>query len=142
VLVAPGGTREAIAGRPWHYRVNWGDRLGFARLALAARVPMIPMFTENCEEIYRSPFCDSRPFQAFYARTRLPVVPVVGMGLLPIPVKLTTWLGPPVEARGDDTPESLRDRVREALQALIDAHQGGRPRIVRGLWQRVTTKTT
>ncbi len=137
VLVSPGGVREAIAGRRHHYRVHWGDRLGFARLALRAQVPLIPIFGENVEELYRSPGSDRAPFQALYERTRLPLVPVVGLGPLPFPVRLRTWVGHPVAPRPGEEPSALRDRVRCALQGLIDTHQGHRPRLPRGLWQRL-----
>jgi 1-acyl-sn-glycerol-3-phosphate acyltransferase len=136
LLVAPGGTREALKGKPRHYRVTWGERLGFARLALRANVPILPVFSENVEELYRSPFVHTRPFQALYERTRWPIVPVVGLGALPFPVKLRTWIGAPIAPRPGETPEALRDRVRDALQALIDAHQPTRPRLLRGLAAR------
>ncbi len=136
VIVAPGGTREAIGGRRWYYKVNWGHRVGFAKLALRENVPIVPMFSENVEEIYRAPFAGSTPFQAFYEATRWPVVPVVGFGAMPFPVKLRTWLGEPLLPREGETPESLRDRTRDAIQALIDAHQSPRPRLLRGLADR------
>ncbi len=136
VLVSPGGVREAIAGRPGLYEVRWGERLGFARLALQARVPLMPVFGENVEALYRAPLAHTRPIQALYERTRLPLVPIVGLGPLPWPVKVRTWIGEPIEPRPEDTPESLRDRVRDALQALMDDHQARRPRLMRGLLQR------
>ena len=137
VLVSPGGVREAIAGRKHHYRVCWGPRLGFARLALRTGVPLIPVFGENVEELYRSPGVHRRPFQQLYELTRLPIVPVTGMGWLPWPVKVRSWIGPPVEPRPQDTAESLRDRAREELQALMDRHQSPRPRLPRALLQRL-----
>ena len=136
LLVAPGGTREALKGKSKHYHVSWGDRTGFARLALRAGVPLIPVFSENVEALYRSPFVDSRLFQTLYERTRWPIVPVVGLGALPFPVKVRTWIGAPIEPQAGEPPEALRDRTRDALQALIDAHQGPRPRILRGLLAR------
>ena len=36
-----------------------------------------------------------------------------------------------------DTPETLRDRVRDALQALMDANQPRRPRLPRALIERI-----
>lgn len=123
VGVAPGGVREALASRRDHYRVIWGERLGFAHVALEAQASIIPVFTENVEEVYRSPGASSAPVQALYERTRLPIVPIVGAGVLPIPVKLRAWVGEPLRHDPADTPESLRDRAREALQDLIDAHQ-------------------
>ena len=137
LLVAPGGTREAIKGKGKHYQVTWGDRKGFARLALRANVPLIPIFRENVEEIYRSPLGDAAPFQAFYERTRWPAVPSVGFGPMPFPVKVRTWVGRPIVPSDGETPEALRDRVRDALQGLIDAHQAKRPRMVRALMARL-----
>lgn len=132
VLVSPGGVREAIAGRPRFYRVTWGERAGFARLAVKTGVPVLPVFGENVEETFRAPFAHARPFQAFYERTRLPIVPLVPVAF---PVKVRTWIGEPIEP--GDSPEALRDRVRDALQALIDRHQSARPRLARALAQRI-----
>ncbi|MBN2800058.1 MAG: acyltransferase family protein [Deltaproteobacteria bacterium] len=140
VLVSPGGTREALTGRDRHYQLVWRERRGFAEVALEAGVPLIPVFTENIEEVYRSPGVDARPIQALYERTRWPIVPVVGLGLAPLPVKLTTWLGPQVVPREGESPEALRERVREALEALIAAHTHPRPRIARALWARVLAR--
>ena len=138
VGVAPGGVREALAGRQDHYQVMWGDRLGFAHVALAAQVPIIPVFTENAEEIYRAPGADSAPVQALYERTRVPIVPVVGLGLLPVPVRLTAHIGAPLPYDPADTAESLRDRARDALQGLIDRNQDRRrPRTLRALAARL-----
>lgn len=137
VGVAPGGTREAIQGRPTHYHTQWGHRLGFARLAIEANVPVFPAFTENVEEIYRSPLVWTRPIQALYERTRWPIVPIVGLGALPLPVKLTTWIGAPIAPSDHSTPESLRDATRASIDALIAEHQCGRPRIARALAARI-----
>ena len=141
LLVSPGGVREAIAGRSWHYRVHWRNRLGFARLALRAGVPLVPVFGENVEELYRAPGIHTRPFQDFYERMRWPLVPLVGLGPLPFPVKVRTWIGPPVVPAPEETPEQLRDRTREALQALMDAHQPRRPRLLRALVERLRGPT-
>ena len=137
VIVSPGGVREAISGRPRHYQLVWGRRLGFARLALSAGVDILPAFSENVEEIYRSPLVHLRPFQELYERTRWPLVPIVGLGALPFPVKVRTWIAPPVRHDPTDTPERLRDRTHAALTQLMDERQGPRPRLPRALWQRV-----
>lgn len=134
---SPGGVREAIAPRSQHYQVLWGQRMGFAHVATEAKVPVIPAFCENVEELYRSPGVGDPRVQQLYERTRLPIVPVAGMGLLPFPVKLRAWIGAPIEFSPDRTPDALRDRTKAAIEGLIAAHQGGRPRILRGLAQRV-----
>ncbi len=136
VGVSPGGTREAIKGRREHYTLKWGHRLGFVEVAMEAGVPMFPAFTENVEELYRSPLVGSRPIQALYERTRWPIVPVVGLGPLPLPVKLTSHIGPGVVARPGESAADVRQRVADGIRALIAAHQSSRPRIPRALLQR------
>jgi len=123
VGVSPGGTREAISGRKNNYRLVWGKRLGFANLALEAKVPIIPGFTENVEGLYRAPFAELPFFQKLYEKTRLPIVPIMGLGLLPFPVRLTTWLGEPIVPKAGETAQELADRTRQAIEILIEKHQ-------------------
>jgi len=126
--VSPGGVREAVAGPAKNYELVWGDRTGFAQLALDANVPIIPGFTENIEQAYISPGGDHPIFQMLYEMTRLPLVPIIGMGALPFPVKLTTWLGEPIYpedlAEEDRTAEGLALAAKSAIEALIKKHQG------------------
>jgi 1-acyl-sn-glycerol-3-phosphate acyltransferase len=49
--VAPGGGYEAQLGTP-NYQVMWKKRSGFAAIAFDAKVPVIPMFTENIREAF------------------------------------------------------------------------------------------
>ncbi len=123
VGVAPGGVREAIAGSERNYQLVWGNRQGFAKMALAANVPIIPGFTQNVEGLYKAPLASLPFFQRLYEMTRLPLVPIVGLGPLPFPVELTTWLGEPIHPTPSDTVESLVSRTRDAIEALIEQHQ-------------------
>ena len=81
VGVSPGGTREAISGSEHNYKLVWGGRMGFAKLAKEAQVPIIPGFTQNIESAYKAPFSGSAVFQKLYEKTRLPLVPIVGQVL-------------------------------------------------------------
>ena len=125
VGVSPGGVREAIAGAENNYRLVWGERKGFARLALEAGVPIIPGFTQNVESLYHAPLAGRPFFQNLYEKTRLPLVPIVGIGPLPFPVKLTTWLGEPLTPQPGDTVDIVADRARRAIETLIARHQTG-----------------
>ena len=137
VLVSPGGVKEAIAGPDHMYELQWGQRLGFAQVALDAGVPLLPVFGENVEELYRAPWSASAPVRWVYRRSGIPIMPLVGLGALPFPVKVRTWIGPPVVPRTGESPASLRSRMALALQALIDEHQAPRPRLLRGLAARI-----
>ena len=52
VLLAPGGTREMLYSDA-NYDIHWGSRLGYAKLALKAKVPIYPVFTRNIREVYK-----------------------------------------------------------------------------------------
>ncbi|MCC7404914.1 MAG: acyltransferase family protein [Bdellovibrionales bacterium] len=139
VGVSPGGVREAIAGGERDYELVWGQRQGFARVALAAKAPVIPAFTRNVEGLYRAPFASSRLVQALYEKTRWPIVPIVGLGPLPFPVKLVSFIGQPIPHDPLDTPATLAAKTKAALQELIAANQPKDSGVMSGLrerWQR------
>ena len=47
--IAPGGAYESLFGDQ-NYPVMWQSRVGFAKVALKANKPIIPVFTENIRE--------------------------------------------------------------------------------------------
>jgi 1-acyl-sn-glycerol-3-phosphate acyltransferase len=51
--ISPGGVYEAQFGNHY-YELLWQNRMGFAKVALEAKVPVIPMFTENLREGFRN----------------------------------------------------------------------------------------
>lgn len=134
--VSPGGVYEAQFGDN-NYRLLWKERLGFARAALKAGVPVLPVFTENIREAFRVLPCGHRFYHWLYQRTRLPLRPCFGG----FPVRLRTHIGPPIYPQPGMTPEELRDLCREALQAMVDEHQRLPGSIFRGILDRFWTKT-
>jgi len=137
VGVFPGGVREAIAGEGKKYQLLWGKRLGFARVALETQVPIVPAFTENADELYKLPLAGGNLLRKFYEKTRLPIIPPVGLGLLPFPVKLRAWVGPQILPQKDDTPESLAARVRSSLETLIRDHQDPDQTLIKAVRERL-----
>ncbi|NWR72050.1 TMM68 protein, partial [Centropus unirufus] len=138
VSVSPGGVREALFSDE-SYQLLWGNRKGFAQVALDAKVPIIPMYTQNVREGYRT-FKERKFFRQLYESTRLPLVPPYG-GL---PVKLRTYIGEPIPYDPNITAEELVEKVmvilflhnqickgnllfsfqtKTAIQALISKHQ-------------------
>ncbi len=136
VGVSPGGVREAIAGASNHYKLLWGNRQGFARVAIEARVPVIPAFTVNVEETYRAPFADHPFFQKLYESTRLPLVPVVGLGVLPFPVGLKTVIGEPIPFDPEQNPKELAEKTRQSLERLIAIHQPKATSVLKAMLNR------
>ncbi|MBX9766188.1 MAG: acyltransferase family protein [Bdellovibrionales bacterium] len=136
VGVSPGGVKEAVAGTAKNYQLVWGHREGFARVATEAQVPVIPAFTVNVESLYRSPFSDHPIFQTLYEATRLPLVPIVGLGPLPFPVKIKTVIGPPIPFDPNRTPKELVAETRQALEQLIAKHQPQETSVFKGMKDR------
>lgn len=53
LAISPGGVYEAQFGNNY-YELLWQHRLGFAKVAIESKVPIIPMFTENVREGFRN----------------------------------------------------------------------------------------
>ncbi|XP_074644055.1 DGAT1/2-independent enzyme synthesizing storage lipids-like [Tubulanus polymorphus] len=132
--IAPGGVREALFADPT-YNIIWGKRVGFAKVALQAQVPIIPVFTQNCREALCTLEIGRKYLRQLYEKTRLPLVPIYGY----FPVKLRTFIGDPIpyEEFKDMTPEDLSAKVQTAILDLINKHQRVPGSITRALWERI-----
>ena len=116
--IAPGGTREGLFGDN-RYKLMWNNRTGFAKVAIAAKVPIIPVFTQNLREAFVATKHCRCILRWLYEWTRLPVVPFYGG----FPVKLRTHVGQPIQYDPSVTPEELAQKTKEAIEDLIRQHQ-------------------
>ncbi|KAF4076842.1 hypothetical protein AMELA_G00219820 [Ameiurus melas] len=128
--ISPGGVREALFSDET-YTLLWGKRKGFAQVAIDSKVPVIPMFTQNVREGFRS-LGNLRFFRWLYERFRLPIAPVYGG----FPVKFRTYLGDPIPYDPKLTAAELAEKVQAAVQALIDRHQKVPGSVLRALLER------
>ncbi|XP_032808508.2 DGAT1/2-independent enzyme synthesizing storage lipids-like isoform X2 [Petromyzon marinus] len=135
LAISPGGVREALFGDN-AYRIEWGGRTGFAQVAIDARVPIIPMFTQNIREGFRT-LGGLRALRCLYERCRLPLVPIYGG----FPVKFRTYLGDPIPYEAGTTAPELTEKTRQALQRLINEHQTIPGNIFRALLDRLSRRT-
>ncbi|KAJ8957838.1 hypothetical protein NQ318_001834 [Aromia moschata] len=131
LAISPGGVYEAQFGH--NYNLMWKRRLGFAKVALEAKVPIIPMFTENLREAFRTVSIGRRFFLKLYAMCKFPFAPIYGG----FPVKLTTHLGKPIPYDPDLTPEQLQAKVATAIEDLVNEHQRLPGNILYALLDRV-----
>lgn len=69
--------------------------------------PVIPIFTENVREAFRTVSFGKRMWLKLYTLTRLPIVPIYGG----FPVKLRTHVGKPIPYNDSLTPEQLQIKV-------------------------------
>ncbi|VDO00299.1 unnamed protein product [Rodentolepis nana] len=70
LLLSPGGVREAIFSDEY-YSLLWGKRRGFARIAIKAKKPIYPVFTENIREGVRVVQYGKRKFRLFIGLLKL-----------------------------------------------------------------------
>ncbi|XP_029141031.1 transmembrane protein 68-like [Protobothrops mucrosquamatus] len=131
--IAPGGVREQNYGNNY-YKLIWGKRKGFAHIAIDAKVPIIPVFTQNIREGYVT-YGNIRPMRWLYERTRWFIFPLYGM----FPVKLISHIGKPIPYDPDITPEKLAEKTQRAVEALRDKHQKIPGSILQALRQRFET---
>ena len=134
VLVLPGGDLDAFKAHKDRNKIVLGGRSGFARLALEAGVPIVPIVTAGAGDSLRV-LSDGQAI----AKTlrldrllRLKAAPVslsipwglnIGLvGLLPylqLPCKLSTRVLTPMEPLAGEAPEAFAHRVGEAMQTAL-----------------------
>lgn len=131
LAISPGGVYEAQFSH--HYNLMWKKRLGFAKVAIEAKCPIIPMFTENLREAFRTVSIGKRFFLRLYAFFKIPVAPIYGG----FPVKMITHLGKPIPYDPNLTPEELQSKVAAAIEELIAKHQRQPGNILYGLLDRI-----
>jgi len=122
LMLAPGGTREALRPSTQRYRPLWYDRFGWARLALKAQVPVIVAGCPAADRIYT--VYDSQLTRSVYRRTRWPLPIARGWGptAIPRPVKITGYVSAPMQppaAPPTDT-DALRAFHRDVVDAMVE----------------------
>ncbi|TGZ56175.1 Transmembrane protein [Temnothorax longispinosus] len=132
LAISPGGVYEAQFGDSY-YELMWQKRMGFAKVALDAKVSIVPFFTKNLREAFRTVSWGRRIWLKIYATTKLPLVPIYGG----FPVKLVTYVGEPIPYDGSLTPEELQTKVADSLRDLISKHQKVPGNITRALVERI-----
>lgn len=106
LAISPGGVYEAQFGDNY-YELLWRNRIGFAKVALEAKVPIIPCFTQNLREGFRQLGIFRKFFLKLYDMVRIPVYPIYGG----FPVKFCTHLGHPIEYDPNLSAEELQVKV-------------------------------
>jgi 1-acyl-sn-glycerol-3-phosphate acyltransferase len=137
ILVQPGGTREGCRSFRHRYEVDWGERLGYLRLAIRYRLPIVPVAGDGVDDFY----IGLNDGYALGRRLRVPAgIPVwLGLGAtgvwplsLSFPVKIIQLIGAPIRRHldgGIDPSDrgalvALNQEVRDAVQSLMDRARG------------------
>jgi len=133
IIVFPGGGREVFKHRDEKYRLIWGRRTGFARLAIEFGWPIVPFAAVGAEDVYDI-LLDADDLLATRLRPVIerlaprydlipPVVRGVGPTALPRLERFYFHFAAPVETRDlagrdddEDTCFAVRERVRQAVE--------------------------
>ena len=96
LMLAPGGTKEAIRSSEEKFKIKWDDRKGFARLSIKTQSPIILAACPGADNVYTvkaSPITDFA-----YKFFKLPITFAEGIGktILPRPVKLVHYIHEPI----------------------------------------------
>lgn len=142
VLVMPGGDLEAFKPFPQRNKIVFNGRTGFARVAMAAGVPIVPIVVAGAGEtvlglsdgagIARRLGLDRRlRLKAFPVSLSIPWglnVGAVGlvMPFVPLPAKLTARVLAPLSAQEDETVQQFAARVESAMQQALTEMTAGR----------------
>jgi 1-acyl-sn-glycerol-3-phosphate acyltransferase len=160
VLVFPGGAREVNKRRGQRYQLLWGERMGFARLAIEHGYPIVPCAAVGADDMFDVIVDQMTPLygQLALAYERVmgfPTPPVVrGVGLTPIPrpERLYFWFGEPIDTTRfaghdiDTAARTVRDEVKQSVMAGIQSLQDERDHdpdraLVKRLLRRATVGT-
>jgi 1-acyl-sn-glycerol-3-phosphate acyltransferase len=129
--LAPGGMWESLRPLTERYRVRWEGRLGFARLALRAQVPLVLAACPAADEIYDvwpSSLTD-RMYHAFH--WPVPLGRGVGPTLIPRPVALTHYFAAPIvpptldPSREEEQVVELHQQAVDRMGRLLSERRGG-----------------
>ena len=137
IIVTPGGTREGSRSYRDKYRVDWGERTGYLKIALRHRLPIIPTAASGADDAFVSLVDGYQLGKRLRLSPHVPLWFGVGIGgvwpaALPFPVKVTQHVGAPIDLRARldldprDRSSLLEDhrRVAQAVQDLLDAAVG------------------
>lgn len=133
LLVFPEGARGISKTFDKRYQlVEFG--LGFMRLALETKTPIVPVSVIGAEEQYAS-VADIKPLARLLGMPALPIVPQIFLGMLmPLPTKYRITFGEPLVFDGDpdDDDAVLEEKVtvvRQTIQSMLNRGLKERKRV-------------
>lgn len=133
LVVAPGGTREMARSFRTRYQVDFGRRRGYLKFAIDLGIPIVPVASAGSDDVFIGLNDGHKTSRRLGLPADLPLWVAVGLtGVypfsLPLPVKLHTIVGAPIDPNNavdlepdhPDYLDRLNDRVTSQLQLQLD----------------------
>lgn len=140
VAVQPGGTREGCRSVRHRYKVDWGRRTGYLRLAIKHGLPLIPVAARGIDDGYIGLNNGYRLGKRVGMPGRLPLWFGLGpLGFWPwspaFPVRITQRIGRPIQltelgltqGAGEADLQAAHARMVAEVQRLLDRPTNKRP---------------
>ncbi len=126
VLSYPGGAREALKPTRDRYALYWDKSYGFIRCAIAAGVPIVPVASIGGDNAYVSLLDNNVYLQKLIGSDKYKMPLYLGLGPLPLPVKLRFVIGEPIEVRlppwkadDEDALAEVQASIKERLEGML-----------------------
>ena len=134
ILVFPGGAREVAKRKGERYQLIWKNRLGFAKMAIEGRYPIVPFASMGIEDALDIVIDTDNPLMAPVRKLAekllnvepLPIVRGIGLTPIPRPERLYFWFGEPISTleyggiADDDNARDLRARTAASIEGGLD----------------------
>lgn len=116
VVVYPGGVDDSLKHNWQHHRLMWKKRAGFARVAMSAGVPIIPIVGLGIDDMYKVIWREHYLGRRLFGSKRYDLPLAVGaLGtIIPRRAHQRYVVLPPIDTRGDPTSENDVEQVRAA----------------------------
>jgi 1-acyl-sn-glycerol-3-phosphate acyltransferase len=122
VIVYPGGIDDSFKLTREAYTLKWGARAGFARVAMRAGVPIVPVPATGIDELFVVNRREHRIGRWFGGSERYDVP--VPENLIPRPVPLEYHVLEAIDTSGDPGDEAAVERVRRATVEAMESVLG------------------
>jgi 1-acyl-sn-glycerol-3-phosphate acyltransferase len=117
VAVYPGGIDDSFKLSSEAYTLKWHNRTGFARVAMRARVPIIPIAATGVDELYQLDALEPFFGRAFGGSSKYDIP--LPRSLMPRRVPLDYYLLAPIDTAGDPNHDADVERVKQATEIAI-----------------------
>jgi len=134
ILVFPGGAREVAKRKGERYQLIWKKRLGFAKMAIEGRYPIVPFASLGIEDALDIVLDTDNPLMAPLRKLcekllnvePLPIVRGIGLTPVPRPERLYFWFGEPISTleyggvADEYNARELRSRTAASIEGGLD----------------------